>query len=66
MTKKQRETLEKTLDRCPFCGSKARFRWSNHWQPVLKYNAICEGCFSSSGWYGTFEEVIEAWNKRAN
>jgi Lar family restriction alleviation protein len=54
------------LQSCPFCGEaiaikiehgSPHYPWSNH-------RVRCKSCFAASGWFGTEEEAIEAWNRR--
>lgn len=51
---------------CPFCGGSAKVGHEKYYQPRVSRRIICTVCFSSSGWYRTEEEAIEAWNRRSN
>lgn len=52
------------LKACPFCGADARVGCEKYYNPRVSRRIICTQCYSSSGWYDTEEEAIEAWNKR--
>lgn len=54
------------LKQCPFCGGEAKIGYEKYWQPRVSRRIICTKCYSSSGWYSTEEEAIEAWNRRNN
>ena len=45
------------LKPCPFCGGKAIL--------YTHYFCICSECQASTRAYGTPEETVEAWNRRA-
>jgi Lar family restriction alleviation protein len=49
---------------CPFCGGEARIGVEKYWYPKVSRRAICEKCYSSTGWYDTEEQAINAWNTR--
>jgi Lar family restriction alleviation protein len=51
---------------CPFCDGSAKVGHEKYYQPRVSRRIICTVCFSSSGWYRTEEEAIEAWNRRSN
>lgn len=55
-----------TLKPCPHCGGKAKVGCEKYWQPRVSRRIICTKCYSSSGWYGTEEAAIEAWNRRVS
>lgn len=58
--------MENELKPCPHCGGKAKVGCEKYWQPRVSRRIICAKCYSSSGWYSTEEEAIEAWNRRCN
>ena len=49
---------------CPFCGGKAALTTTNPKKCFL-YWVKCRDCLAQTFVYGTKQEVIEAWNKRA-
>lgn len=54
------------LKKCPFCGSKADLQSLGTYQPdhqVFCKNADCI-CNEYSMWWDTWEEAVEAWNRR--
>lgn len=52
------------LDRCPFCGGRARVEPVGAWYETLKYKVRCLECLASSANYDSREEAIAAWNRR--
>lgn len=51
------------LKPCPFCGEKAKhvyFKFTD------THSVLCRNCGAESYEFGTEEEAIEAWNRRAN
>lgn len=56
------------LRNCPFCESKAILEtFTTAREKVPRYRVRCEKCFCRTNWdYFEADEVIEAWNRRAN
>ena len=53
------------LKPCPFCGGKAvAYKEPSSLPLIIRYKAICEDC-SGQMYRGTMNEVVEAWNSRA-
>lgn len=57
------------IKRCPFCGGMAIVVKDNF--QYEQYQVLCPyvdgedtGCGSSSGYYDTLKEAVEAWNRR--
>lgn len=56
------------LKPCPFCGEHKNLNLtigSPHY-PTMNWQIKCKNCFVSSGWFGTKDEAIEAWNERVD
>ena len=57
--------MTEQLKPCPFCGGKAK---THHYSTtVISYGiyVMCKDCMTSSKYYDTKRQAIEAWNKRA-
>ena len=57
------------LKHCPFCGSSPIALQVGE-DKGKQYQVVCPwtddgGCGASSGFYGTLNEAIDAWNRRA-
>lgn len=46
---------------CPFCGGDARWYFGDH----DMYGVTCKRCTCKIYGYGTLENAIKAWNRRA-
>lgn len=58
-------TKDKELKPCPFCGGEGQlYVYPNHIK--TEYNVQCSGCGASSRYGNNRNDVIEAWNGRAN
>lgn len=53
--------MSEELKPCPFCGSSASL-----WNDIRTHFISCGGCSARGGSYGTTEEAIDAWNRRAD
>ena len=63
-----KERVMEKLKPCPFCGGKAYVQCHIFDGVHETYGVLCtNGKCYTSGWqfYGTAEEAIEAWNRRA-
>ena len=64
--------MTEELKPCPFCGGYAIALQVGETIEDRQYQVICpwdnnelHGCGSSSGFYETLKDAIEAWNRRA-
>ena len=62
---KRRRSVNQSLRllKCPFCGYK--YIDSGCMSDCHNWYVICGKCKTSSGYYGTEQEAVDFWNKRA-
>ena len=56
---------ELKLKPCPFCGSEAVHTESSYFRDTLIYCENCDAYFTVDSFYADENDVIEAWNRRA-
>jgi Lar family restriction alleviation protein len=57
--------MTEKLKSCPFCHGTAEIM-KHEREDFALYWVICGKCLTGSNYYNTEEEVIAAWNRRAN
>ena len=53
------------LKPCPFCGSDAVHTERSYFRDVLIYCENCDAYFTVDSFYADENDVIKAWNRRA-
>lgn len=57
--------MNETLQPCPFCGGEAVHTESSYFRDTLIYCENCDAYFTVDSFYADENDVIEAWNRRA-
>ena len=57
--------MSEKLKPCPFCGSEAVHTESSYFRDVLIYCENCDAYFTVDSFAADKDDVVEAWNRRA-